>query len=131
MEAIEDVAAFHRMTDTPINDVPAFPSNERRLLRCRLIQEEYRELMAAEGDANMVEVADGIADLIYVLIGTALEYGIPLESVWDEVQRTNMAKGVNGKVVKREDGKIVKPDGWKPPDIASILKWATDHASDP
>ena len=121
MEAIEDVAKFHRMTDSPVCDEPAFPAQLRRDLRRRLIAEEFREFETAELANDLTGVADALADLIYVCIGTALEYGIPLEAVWDEVQLTNMRKGVNGKVVKDALGKIRKPDGWTPPQIAEIL----------
>ena len=68
---------------------------------------------------NITEIADGIADLIYVLLGTAIEYGININPIWDEVQRTNMLKEGGG---IRPDGKILKPEGWLSPDIAGILK---------
>jgi predicted HAD superfamily Cof-like phosphohydrolase len=72
---------------------------------------------------DLVGIADGIADSVYVLVGTALEYGIPLDRVWGAVHSANMAKvdPVTGKVRKRFDGKVLKPDGWKRPDIAAIL----------
>lgn len=75
----------------------------------------------AAGD--MEEIADGLADLIYVAVGAALEFGIPLDRVWAEVQRSNMAKvdAETGRVRKRADGKVLKPDGWTPPDIKSAL----------
>lgn len=130
--AIADVSAFHGATDTPIARVPSFPSDERRLLRMSLIREEFGEYMAAEATHDLPEVADAFADLIYVIVGAALEYGIPLNLVWAEVQRTNMAKAdpVTGKVVKRGDGKIIKPPGWEAPDIAGILARATATAID-
>jgi predicted HAD superfamily Cof-like phosphohydrolase len=116
---LNDVAAFHKACDVPILEVPTIPPMARQELRLDLISEEYRETINALGEANIVAIADGIADLIYVLVGTALEYGIPLDRVWNEVQRTNMTKiDINtGKVRKREDGKVLKPDGWKAPDI--------------
>jgi predicted HAD superfamily Cof-like phosphohydrolase len=72
---------------------------------------------------NIVEIADAIADSIYVLIGTALEYGIPLDAVWGEVQISNMAKVDldTGKVRRREDGKVLKSEGWTKPDIRKAL----------
>ena len=66
-----------------------------------------------------MEIADGICDSIYVLLGAALELGINITPLWDEVQRTNMAK--EGGAI-REDGKILKPEGWKPPVISRLLK---------
>ncbi len=93
---------------------------------CRdLIKEEVgKELLPALARGDLVEIADGIADSIYVLIYTAHAYGIPIEKVFDEVQRTNMAKFPNGKAIRRDDGKILKPSGWSPPDIKRIIEEA-------
>lgn len=123
---IQDVAAFHVACDVPIVDRPTIQSERVKQLRHRLVEEEFIELVDAMNDEDIVEIADAIADLIYVAVGTALAYGIPLEAVWNEVQRSNMAKAdpVTGKVVKREDGKVLKPEGWTPPEIASILNAA-------
>lgn len=121
---LNDVAAFHKACDVPILDVPKFPSSERMTLRIKLIEEEVSETILAIGRAeDICEVADGIADAIYVLVGTALEYGIPLDRVWNEVQRANMAKidPSTGKVIKREDGKVLKPLGWVSPDINKAI----------
>lgn len=121
--AVADVRAFHEATGTPALDRPAFPSFERVDLRASLVEEEMAELEAALIERSLPAVADAIADLIYVLIGTALEFGISLDRVWAEVQRSNMAKvdPATGKVRRREDGKVLKPEGWTPPDIAGAL----------
>lgn len=120
---IDDVRAFHVATETPILETPTRPDEDRRRLRDRLLREEFNEFAAANTFGDVVEVADALADIIYVCVGTALEYGIPLDKVWDEVQRTNMAKvdPATGKVRRRDDGKILKPEGWMPPDIAGAL----------
>jgi len=71
---------------------------------------------------DLVEVADALADMDYVVEGTRLAFGIDGEPVMAEVHRTNMAKmGPGGKVVRTPEGKVSKPEGWKPPDIASVL----------
>lgn len=124
---IRDVAKFHRMTDTPVLDVPEFPAPERCDLRDELIGEETKELREAIALRDMVEVADGIIDDIYVLIGAGHELGLPMQALWDEVQRCNEAKAIEQpdgtfKVVYRADGKILKPEGWTPPDIAGVLR---------
>ena len=62
-----------------------------------------------------------MADIIYIVCGTAASYGIPLNKVFDEVHRSNMAKLVDGKPIRREDGKILKPEGWTAPDIKKVL----------
>lgn len=122
---MDDVAAFHRACDVPVLDRPAIPTQGRVLLRRILIDEEInRELFPAMDLGDLPAIADGIADAIYVLVGTALEYGIPLDRVWTAVQQANMAKvdPVTGKVLRRTDGKILKPTDWQAPDIAAILE---------
>lgn len=116
--AINDVAQFHNKFGVPVKARPKVPNKDRCELRYDLILEECVELTTAILAKDIVEIADGIADLIYVAIGTALEYGIPLAQVWDEVQRTNMAKVGGGESGK---GKVMKPIGWKAPKIAAIL----------
>lgn len=119
-----DVAEFHAACDIPILPAPSLISPERTELRRKLTIEEHEETISAMDRGDLVGIADGIADTIYIAIGNALEYGIPLDKVWDAVQRSNMAKvdPETGKVKRREDGKVLKPDGWTPPDIETILR---------
>jgi predicted HAD superfamily Cof-like phosphohydrolase len=122
-----DVQRFHEVTDTPVRGVPEFPHHDRLRLRHDLVAEEVDECLTALESKDMVEVADGIIDSIYVLIGMGLELGLPMTELWAEVQRSNMAKAVEQpdgsfKVIKRGDNKVLKPDGWSPPDIAGILR---------
>lgn len=133
--AMEGVVAavrrFHKATDTPVRIVPRIPSTARRDLRINLINSETnKELIPALVAGDMVEIADGIADAIYVAVGTALEYGIPLSVIWSLVCATNDAKidPTTGMVVRRADGKILKPPGWSPPDIERAL---LEHGWDP
>lgn len=116
-----DVSAFHRKfgCDKDNRTTPGNPRKGVGDLRFRLVQEEFGELAIAHGDGDVAEVADALADLIYVAIGMALAYGIDLRPVWREVHRSNMAKSGGG---TREDGKILKPEGWTPPDIAGVLR---------
>ena len=124
-KAYDDVLAFHRQFGIPAPVRPAVPKEERIKLREKLIDEEYMELVAAMDKNDMVAIADACADLIYVVIGTALEYGIPLPNIWDAVQLANMSK-IGGQ--RRADGKILKPDGWKSPEetIKAILDFRED-----
>lgn len=120
---LDDVRSFHEATDTPVRTVPAIYA-DRADLRVNLIEEEARETIEAIRAGDVVETADGLADIIYVCVGAALEFGIPLDRVWDEVQRSNMAKvdPVTGKVSKRKtDQKVLKPIGWQPPDIRKAV----------
>jgi len=122
---LDDVGAFHKACGVPAYyGTPWSPTADRVMLRISLIDEEVnRELFPAMKRGDIVGVADALADAIYVIVGTALEYGIPLDRVWDAVQRSNMAKvdPDTGKVRKREDGKILKPEGWVGPDIAAVI----------
>jgi predicted HAD superfamily Cof-like phosphohydrolase len=121
---LNDVAAFHIACDVPVLSKLQIPSPERIMLRRNLIDEEVnKELLPAIDRNDLPAIADGLADAIYVIVGTALEYGIPLDRVWEAVQRANMAKvdPATGKVQKRADGKVLKPNGWESPDIAAIL----------
>jgi predicted HAD superfamily Cof-like phosphohydrolase len=131
MNPFQDVRDFHSKFGQPALDNPAVPSEDRIALRWRLIAEEFEELRDALGvgcphgansplrPADLPEVADAIADAIYVLVGTAHEFGIPLGHVWNAVHSSNMAKEGGP---TRIDGKILKPEGWQAPDVAGILK---------
>jgi len=87
------------------------------------VVEEFKELMTAYANRDIVEVADACADLKWVIEGLEITLDLPQQKVWDEVARSNLEKiSPNGKVLKREDGKVLKPEGWTPPDIKTILK---------
>lgn len=115
------VTEFHEAFDLMINSKPVLPDQATRDLRKKLLAEEFEEYVTAEAEDDIVEIADALADLIYIACGTAVAYGIPLDQVFAEVHRSNMAKLVDGKVIRRDDGKVLKPAGWTPPDIKSIL----------
>jgi predicted HAD superfamily Cof-like phosphohydrolase len=118
-----DVRAFHRACDVPIGAQPEIPGRDRVELRDRLLVEEVKEWQEAVECDDLVGVADALADIIYIAVGTAIEFGIPLDRVWAEVQRSNMAKvdPATGKALRREDGKILKPDNWTPPNVAGAI----------
>lgn len=89
-----------------------------------LINEEFTELCEAELAEDTVEEFDAVLDMIVVLIGYGLSRGWPMLAGWEEVMRSNMAKidPKTGLVTKRADGKILKPEGWTPPDLAEVLE---------
>jgi predicted HAD superfamily Cof-like phosphohydrolase len=88
-----------------------------------LIKEELFELAQAYRNFDKVECADACADLIWVIEGFCHSLGIPLQKVWNEVARSNHSKiSDEGKIIKRNDGKILKPDTYSPPDIRSIIE---------
>lgn len=117
----EMLIEWHTRANVPILDKPQFPENKRVALRCDLISEECIELGQAIEQRDIVEVADALADLLYVTIGTALEFGIPIDKVFAEVHRSNMTKCVDGKIIYREDGKVLKPKSYEPPKLREIL----------
>lgn len=122
-DAMNKVEDFHEAFNIPVSKECSFPDEDQRSLRRRLLVEEFNEYIAAEQADDMVEIADGLADLIYIACGTALSYGIPLASVFSRVHTSNMAKlGPDGKPVVRADGKVTKPAGWEPPKIAELLR---------
>jgi len=86
----------------------------------RLIEEEFIELQDADND---VDTLDALIDILVVTIGAIHSMGADGEGAWIEVMRSNFAKidPASGKVLKREDGKVLKPEGWKPPELARYL----------
>jgi NTP pyrophosphatase (non-canonical NTP hydrolase) len=98
--------------------VPHIPSKKDKELREALIIEEVGETLNALKYDDLVELADGITDSIVVLLGTAVTYGIDIRPIWDEVHRSNMSK-IGGLI--REDGKLLKPSSYSPPNIKDIL----------
>lgn len=133
--------AFEHLFDLwapAMHSPPSDPGSALAFLRARLIAEETAETLSALADSDRAKFADGLADLVYVIAGAALSYGIPLERVWEEVNRANMSKfwdcvrcdgegcrkcGGRGKVsIKDAGGKIQKPPSWSPPDIESVLE---------
>lgn len=122
-KVLQDVKDFHDGCGIPVAPTPSFPADDRVDLRNKLLTEEYNEYFRGIENRDIVEVADALADMVYIIAGTALEFGIPLDRVWDEVQRSNMTKidPVTGQVRRRSDGKIQKPDGWQPPNIKKVM----------
>lgn len=142
----EQVIAFHQAFGQPILYKPTIPSVERLKLRARLVMEESMEFvtalgvdlglaMRAEGaiaaavasigshPCGIVQAADALGDIDYVVEGSRLEMGIDGQPIADEIHRSNMSKlGSDGKPIYREDGKAMKPPSWTAPDIAGVLQ---------
>src|SRR5512135_2868913 len=120
IDMVGDVLDFHRAIDAlnHVGQSPGIPDSHLLCLKWDLVSEEFDELEEAIDARDVTGVADACADLIYVVIGLALAYGIDLRGVWAEVHRSNMAKVGGG---RRADGKHLKPDGWTAPDVAGVL----------
>ena len=112
------VERFHRLFDIVVRHKPGVVDQRTRVLRERLIQEEFDELKQAMAHEDLPAIAKELADLLYVVYGTAVSYGIDMAPVFREVHRSNMSK-VGGH--KREDGKWVKPPSYSPASIGPIL----------
>jgi predicted HAD superfamily Cof-like phosphohydrolase len=101
---------------------PIFPSEKLALLRINLIEEELQELCDGINKGSMLEVADALTDILYVVYGAGHAFGIDLDDCFKEVHRSNMTKlGVDGKPVYREDGKILKGEGYEEPDLSGFV----------
>ncbi|MCS6316424.1 MAG: hypothetical protein H8K05_01300 [Nitrospira sp.] len=112
------VEEFHRKFEIAISDRPSIPEDATRQLRVRLIQEEFEELQEAMAAQDLPGVAKELADLLYVVYGTAVSYGMDMDPVFREVHRSNLSK-VGG--YKRADGKWVKPPTYSPAQVAPLL----------
>jgi predicted HAD superfamily Cof-like phosphohydrolase len=119
MTAFEEQAFFMRACGQTTHEANPAQAEMYR----ELVTEELVELADAEHAEDTVEEFDAVLDIIVVLIGYGLSRGWPMNEGWAEVMRSNMAKidPYSGTVRRREDGKILKPEGWTPPDLASLL----------
>lgn len=118
----EMVGDFMEKFGQEVKTKPEFPDNETIALRLELIQEELEELREAVGNADIVEVADALTDILYVTYGAGHAFGIDLDKCFEEVQASNMSKlGKDNKPLYREDGKVMKGPNYFQPDLTSVL----------
>jgi predicted HAD superfamily Cof-like phosphohydrolase len=118
-DVFQNVLAFHsKLCPDQFQPLPDWPSDAILQLRKDLLEEEFQEVLVAIEQRDIVKLADGLADLEYVLNGFAIACGIDLRRVNAAVQKANMRK-IGGPT--RHDGKILKPEGWEHPNIAAIL----------
>jgi predicted HAD superfamily Cof-like phosphohydrolase len=123
---LEAVALFHKTYNLGIShEVKAAISEQKKQLRYDLMKEENEEYFEAAQKNDIVEIADALGDMLYILCGTILEHGLQykIEEVFDEIQRSNMSKlGEDGKPIYREDGKVMKGPNYFKPNFVPILK---------
>ena len=118
----ELVGDFMEAMDQEVLIYPVFPEEHIQRLRIDLIEEELDELHLGIDNQDIVEVADALTDLLYVVYGAGHALGIDLDECFQEVHQSNMSKlGEDGRPIKREDGKVLKPDTYFPPDLKSVL----------
>lgn len=122
---IAAVTEFHKSFSLGMKDKPTAELGiKKNLLRYELMREENEEYLEAANNKDLVEVADALGDMLYILCGTIIEHGMQhkIEEVFNEIQRSNMSKlGEDGKPIYREDGKVLKGPNYFQPNIQSIL----------
>jgi len=120
---IEQVKEFNKVFGIEHNNAPTLISREKWSLRDKLMHEEVNEYYDACEEKNLIEVADALGDMLYILCGTILAHGMQdkIEEVFDEIHRSNMSKIEDGVVLRRADGKILKGKYYFKPNIKDIL----------
>jgi len=122
---IQAVTKFHKAFGLGVKAKPtASLGSAKNKLRFNLMKEENEEYLEAAENNDLVEVADALGDMLYILCGTIIEHGMQdkIEAVFDEIQRSNMSKlGENGKPIYRDDGKVLKGPNYFKPNFKNIL----------
>jgi predicted HAD superfamily Cof-like phosphohydrolase len=123
---IDSVKEFHTAFGLGVShDMKADLGEQKNMLRFNLMKEENEEYLEAVRNNDLVEIADALGDMLYILCGTILEHGLQykIEEVFDEIQRSNMSKlGENGQPIYREDGKVLKGPNYFKPSFEEILR---------
>tara|TARA_B100000029_G_scaffold452498_1_gene477743 strand:+ start:645 stop:1025 length:381 start_codon:yes stop_codon:yes gene_type:complete len=118
----ELVGDFMESMDQEVRIKPSFPDEGIQKLRLDLIEEELDELQYGIDNKSLVDIADALTDLLYVVYGAGHAFGIDLDDCFHEVHRSNLSKlGPDFKPIKREDGKVLKPETYSPPDLKTVL----------
>lgn len=122
---IESVKKFHEAFEIGYKDKPTVNLSEAKIeLRHKLMAEENQEYLEAAKNKDLVEVADALGDMLYILCGTIIEHGMQdvIEKVFDEIQQSNMSKlDKNGKPIYREDGKVMKSELYFKPNLKKFF----------
>ena len=123
---IEAVTKFHESYGLRIEHTPKanLPKNISEL-RFNLMKEENEEYLQAAQDQDLIEIGDALGDMLYILCGTIIAHGFQdkIESIFDEIQRSNMSKlGADGKPIYRKDGKVMKGPNYFKPNLNKFLK---------
>ena len=116
----KDVEDFMTAGDQPIKKELSL-KGEQQNLYMNLITEEYRETIEAFDNDDLIEVADGLADMVWVIMGMCSSCGIDFNKVWEEVKASNMSKFVEGKAIKNKAGKIMMHETYFKPDLKKVL----------
>jgi predicted HAD superfamily Cof-like phosphohydrolase len=118
----DKVKQFMEVMGQEVKTEPQFPSKAISDLRIELIDEEFKELKEGFKNDDLVEIADALTDILYVVYGAGHALGIPLDNCMEEVHNSNMSKlGADGKPIYREDGKVMKGPNYFKPDLIKVL----------
>lgn len=123
---IKMVEFFHTKFKQTQSITPTLLSSKESMLRYNLGKEELDEYIVAAGEEDLVEVLDALADQLYIIFGTICKHGLQnhIEKAFDLVHENNMSKlGPDGEAIIREDGKIIKPEGFKKVELKDVLKF--------
>ena len=122
---LKSVKKFHQAFGVKISNKPTLELSKDILkLRHSLMEEENNEYLKAVEEKNLIEVADALGDMLYILCGPSLTHGFQnlIEDIFDEIQSSNMSKlGDDGKPIYRNDGKVLKGPNYKKPNIKKII----------
>ena len=123
MSNFEDVKKFMDTFGQIVRNKPQFPDDKTMQLRFDLIKEELNELEYAIKTKNLKEIADALADILYVTYGAGYAYGIDLDKCFKEVQRANMSKlGNDGKPIYNDKGKVMKGPNYLAPNLKQFVE---------
>ena len=123
MSNFEDVQKFMQTFGQMVRTKPQFPDEKTMRLRYDLIKEELNELELAMKSKNLKEIADALADILYVTYGAGYAYGINLDKCFKEVQRANMSKlGNDGKPIYNDKGKVMKGPNYLAPNLKQFVE---------
>lgn len=124
----DSVKQFHEVFENPVSEVITNIPKNRHELRFNLMKEENEEYLEAAKSGNIIEIADALGDMLYILCGTIIEHGMQhhIQHVFEEIHESNMSKlDENGKPIFREDGKILKGKSYFKPNIRKMLESIT------
>lgn len=114
------VRRFMEKAEQSISDLPTIPSDDDIILRIQLIKEELDEFAHASTSHNLIEIADAIGDLLYVVYGAAVTYGIDMQPIFNEIHESNMTKFIDGHRAK--SGKWIKGPSYRPVNLQPLLE---------
>ena len=119
IDYLEEVKRFHKAFGLPVGNSPKNLDLKQFSLRIRLIAEEFSEYCKAVGENDIIAIADGLGDLLWVVFGTAVEHGLPMDRVFKDIAKSNMSKK-DGHV--DVSGKWIKPNNYEPVNLSWLFK---------